>query len=102
MNQGKGSCQITGIGGSVPPERERYISSQGSKLENAISGLEDAFQCLHDRLQQVRSDEELKPSEPQQKEIGLPCPLAENLRIQTTRIRHVVERIQYEMSVLEI
>ena len=95
--------QSVGSEGSCKPERERYIPNKAAELERAITDLEESFGNLQGRLQSVRSEEitSTKEQPERQKEMSLPCPLAEHLRQQSARIRNVCERIEYQLSVLE-
>ena len=97
MNQGQRvgapTCQ---------PERERLIPNQAARLERTIEDLEGAFGDLQGRLQIVRSKEDTAKTQQEPKEVGLPCPLAEQLRVYNARIQNIVERIRYQLTVLEL
>ena len=98
MNQGQ--CNTIG----ATPERERYIPNQVGRLERAITELEEEFGNLQGRLQDVRRDEAAtcKETVEQPKEPPLSCPLAEYLRIQSNRIIKVIDRIRYQLEMLEL
>ena len=94
---------LAGSRETCTPERERHIPSQGAALERQVTELEECFGNLQGRLQQVRSDEVASTEKDKQpKEQSLLCPLAEHLRQQTARIRIICERIDYQLSVLEL
>ena len=95
---------LTEMGGSCMPERERYIPNKAAELERVITDLEECFGNLQARLQSVRSEEVTSTKEQTErvKEMSLPCPLAEHLRQQSARIRNVCDRINYQLSVLEL
>ena len=96
----------SGLAGQIPKsaiEREKHIPRQSELLERQITELEECFGNLQGRLQSVRSDESAPTGRVEQaKEQSLFCPLAEHLRQQNARIRNLCERINYQLSVLEI
>ena len=88
--------------GACTPERERYIPNKAAELERQITELEEYFGDLQGRLQSVRSEDERGGEVAgASEEIGLPCPLAEHMRVQTVRVCKVCDRIRYQLSVLE-
>ena len=98
MNQGV--CNV----GTTVPERERYIPNQAARLERVVTELEEEFVNLQGRLNDLRRDETTSPKEAEEKpkELSLTCPLAEHLRMQSNRISNIIERIRYQLTVLEI
>ena len=95
---------LVGSGNCCTSERERHIPHRASELEKQVSELEECFGNLQGRLQSVRSEEvtstPIKVEQP--KEMSLLCPLAEHLRQQIARIKNICERINYQLSVLEL
>ena len=90
-------------GGKCQPERERYIPNKLTELERQITELEECFGDLQGRLSSVRSnDVESAELAKNSEAVELPCPLAEHLRVQTSRIRSVCFRIANQLSALEI
>ena len=83
------------------PSRERLIPVQLGIMERIVTELEDEFGNLQDRLRTVRT-EEVAGTQQEPKDPGLPCEIAEYLRVHNARIQKVVERIRYQLSVLEI
>jgi len=99
MGTGEAMCSTS--------ERERHIPHRASGLEKQVSELEECFGNLQGRLQSVRSEDVTANKcadkcleQPQEQ--GLTCQLAEHLRQQTLRIRNVCDRINYQLSVLEV
>ena len=96
--------QLVGSSGTGP-QRQLAIPAGIEMLDREITRIEEAFSALHDRMISVRRNEPMDASE-NIKEKKDPercsCELAEALRQHTARIRNLRDRIEYNLSVLEI
>lgn len=84
------------------PQREPLIQSQVAILERNITYLEESFYSLQTRLEYVSNIEIACGKDDETKEQSLLCTLAEHLRIQVKRIKDVIKRIEYQLSILEL